>query len=98
MLRGGGFQLYETPLLKYGLQIETLPQGICGTGDSFKMSHTAHTYNVVDMEACSLAFITQKENIPFLGLKYISDSAAADNWNELVHKAAAAFGTFLFAV
>lgn len=98
MLRGGGFQLDETPLLKFGLQIETLPQGICGTGDSFEMNHTAHIYNVVDMEACPLAFITQKENIPFLCLKYISDGAAADDWNELVHKAAAAFCTFLFAV
>ncbi len=104
-VRGLGFQLYETPLsgidplLKYGLQIEGLPHGICGTGDNFEMSHTATDYNVVDMEAYPLALIAMQENIPFLCLKYISDGAngdAADDWNELVHKAAVAFRELLF--
>jgi adenosylhomocysteine nucleosidase len=105
-VRGLGFQLYETPLsgiapvLEYGLQINGLPQGICGTGDSFEMNHDATDYTVVDMEAYPLALIAQKENIPFLCLKYISDGAngdAADDWNELVHKAAVAFRELLFA-
>ncbi len=105
-VRGLGFQLYETPLsgiepvLKYGLQIDDLPQGICGTGDSFEMNHAVTDYTVVDMEAYPLALIAQKENIPFLCLKYISDGAngdAADDWNELVHKAAVAFRKLLFA-
>ncbi|TWI81659.1 adenosylhomocysteine nucleosidase [Lacibacter cauensis] len=104
-VRGLGFQLYETPLsgidpvLQYGLQIKGLPQGICGTGDSFEMNHDVIAYTVVDMEAYPLALIAQKENIPFLCLKYISDGAdgsAADDWNELVHKAAVAFRTLLF--
>ncbi len=104
-VRGLGFQLYETPLsgidpvLKYGLQMEGLPQGICGTGDSFEMNHDVTAYTVVDMEAYPLALIAQKENIPFLCLKYISDGAdgsAADDWNELVHKAAVAFRELLF--
>lgn len=102
---GLGFQLYETPLsgvdplLQYGLQIEGLPHGVCGTGDNFEMSHTAKDYNVVDMEAYPLALIAMQENIPFLCLKYISDGAngdAADDWNELVHKAAVAFRKLLF--
>lgn len=105
-VRGLGFQLYETPLsgiapvLEYGLQINGLPQGICGTGDSFEMNHDVTDYTVVDMEAYPLALIAQKENIPFLCLKYISDGAngdAADDWNELVHKAAVAFRELLFA-
>ena len=92
-VRGLGFQLYETPLsgidpvLQYGLQMVGLPQGICGTGDSFEMNHDVTAYTVVDMEAYPLALIAQKENIPFLCLKYISDGAdgsAADDWNELV--------------
>lgn len=104
-VRGLGFQLYETPLsgiapvLEYGLQINGLPQGICGTGDSFEMNHDVADYTVVDMEAYPLALIAQKENIPFLCLKYISDGAngdAADDWNELVHKAAVAFRGVLF--
>lgn len=106
-VRGLGFQLYETPfsgvdpVLQYGLQINAVPQAICGTGDSFEMNHTVTEYNVVDMEAYPLALIAQKENIPFLCLKYISDGAdgsAADDWNELVHKAAMAFRKLLFAV
>jgi adenosylhomocysteine nucleosidase len=105
-VRGLGFQLYETPLsgidplLQYGLQIDGLPQGICGTGDSFEMNHAVTDYTVVEMEAYPLALIAQKENIPFLCLKYISDGAdgsAADDWNELVHKAAVAFRELLFA-
>lgn len=104
-VRGLGFQLYETPLsgiapvLEYGLQINALPQGICGTGDSFEMNHDVTDYTVVEMEAYPLALIAQKENIPFLCLKYISDGAngdAADDWNELVHKAAVAFRELLF--
>ena len=104
-VRGLGFQLYETPLsgidplLQYGIRLDGLLQGICGTGDNFEMSHTATDYNVVDMEAYPLALIAMQENIPFLCLKYISDGAdgdAADDWNELVHKAAVAFRKLLF--
>lgn len=100
-VRGLGYALYETPfsgvssLLQYGLKIENLPQGICGTGDNFEMSHKETKYNVVDMEAYALATIAMKENIPFVCLKYISDGAddnAADDWVASVHNAALSFG------
>ncbi|MGX7689763.1 5'-methylthioadenosine/S-adenosylhomocysteine nucleosidase family protein [Flectobacillus roseus] len=103
-VRGLGFQLYETPLsgvpplLEYGLEMEGLKLGICGTGDSFEMGHAETIYNVVDMEAYALALIAQKENIPFLCLKYISDGAddnAAEDWTEQVHKAAVSYGKLL---
>lgn len=103
-VRGLGFALYETPLsglpvmLEYGLELEGLRQGICGTGDSFEMAHADSIYNVVDMEAYALAMIAMKENIPFLSLKYISDGAddnAAEDWNVQVHLAAAAYGRIL---
>lgn len=103
-VRGLGFELYETPLsgmpplLEYGLEMEGLKLGICGTGDSFEMGHSETIYNVVDMEAYSLALIAMKENIPFLCLKYISDGAddnAAEDWTEQVHKAAVAYGKLL---
>lgn len=99
-VRGLGFALYETPLsglpvvLEYGLTMEGLPAGICGTGDSFEMGHQTTIYDVVDMEAYALAMIAMKENIPFLCLKYISDGAddqAAEDWNVQVHHAAMAF-------
>lgn len=104
-VRGLGYELYETPFstepiaLEYGLCAEGLPQGICGTGDNFEMSHSAKVYNVVDMEAFALAHVAKKENIPFLCLKYISDGAdggAADDWAIQVHKAAEALRKVLF--
>lgn len=103
-VRGLGYELYETPLsglsplLEYGLQMEGVPEGICGTGDNFEMGHTATAYNVVDMEGYALAMIAMKENIPFLCLKYISDGAdgnAADDWMVQVHRAAVAYGKLL---
>lgn len=103
-VRGLGFELYETPLsgnptlLKYGLAMDGLPEGICGTGDNFEMSHAEKLYDVVDMEGYALALIAKKEDIPFLSLKYISDGAddnAAEDWTVLVHKAAVAFGEIL---
>lgn len=103
-VRGLGFPLYETPLsglptvLSYGLPMEGLPEGICGTGDSFEMSHATTIYNVVDMEAYALALVAMREQIPFLCLKYISDGAdgnAADDWTVQVHNAAVAFGNIL---
>ncbi|WP_153798914.1 5'-methylthioadenosine/S-adenosylhomocysteine nucleosidase family protein [Foetidibacter luteolus] len=99
-VRGLGFKKYETPLsgvapvLQYGLTIDGFEQGICGTGDSFEMAHSASDYNIIDMEAYPLALIAMKEQIPFLCLKYISDGAdgmAADDWAVQVHNAAAAF-------
>jgi len=104
---GLGFKKYETPLsgqeplLSYGISLNELPQGICGTGDSFEMAHTTDDYDVLDMEAYPLALIAMKENIPFLCMKYISDGAdgmAADDWLVQVHNAAAAFKKILRTV
>ncbi len=104
-VRGMGYQLYETPLshipviLEYGMNLSELPQGICGSGDTFEMNHLGDDYNLVDMEAYALALISMKENIPFLCLKYVSDGAdglAADDWPLHVHKAAEAFTYVLF--
>lgn len=94
-----GCELYETPfsntkpILKYGIRVHGVQEGICGTGDSFEVSHNTSDYNIVDMEAYPLAYIAKKEDIPFLCLKYISDGAddnAAEDWNITVKKAAEA--------
>lgn len=99
-----GYERYETPLsglppvLEYGLSMDGLQEGICGTGDNFEIAHAATEYNVVDMEAYALALVAMKEDIPFLCLKYISDGAdgnAATDWTVQVHRAAVAFGKVL---
>ena len=103
--RGLGFKKFETPLsgipviLENGIKVDKLKEGICGTGDSFETNHINTEYNVIDMEAYSLALISMKENIPFLCLKYISDDAgdgAADDWSVQVHLASKAFKKLLF--
>ena len=105
-VRAMGYAKYETPLsniepvLNYGIAIEHLPHGICGTGDNFEVNHSNTEYNVIDMEAYSLALIAMKEQIPFLCLKYISDGAdgsATESWPVQVHKAAEAFSKILFS-
>ncbi|MDA3614554.1 5'-methylthioadenosine/S-adenosylhomocysteine nucleosidase family protein [Polluticaenibacter yanchengensis] len=97
-----GFAKYETPysdqpiILDNGLNIGNLPLGICGTGDNFETTHQQNIYNVIDMEAFSLASIARKENIPFLSIKYISDGAdgnAAEDWSKMVHLAGQALRT-----
>lgn len=94
-----GCEKYVTPfsdepsILNYGILADGFSEGVCGTGDSFETSHSETIYSVVDMEAYSLACIAQKEGIPFLCLKYISDGAddnAADDWPQTIKLAAEA--------
>lgn len=100
-VRGLGYAHFETPLsgippvLDYGIGLEGLPLGTCGTGDLFETGLSQQPYDVVDMEAYALALTAFKEGIPFLCLKYISDGAddtAAEDWTVQVHRAAAAYG------
>ncbi len=105
-VRGLGYALYETPfsgipaILEYGLKLEGLSEGICGTGDSFEMNHMTTAYHVVDMEAYPLAIVAMKEKIPFLCLKYISDGAdgsSAEDWPVQIHKASNIFRDLLLS-
>ncbi|KUG11504.1 nucleosidase [Elizabethkingia sp. HvH-WGS333] len=91
-----GIEKFKTPfsdddvVLDYGIDIDNLPKGICGTGDSFETEHNTDLYNVLDMEAYALALIAKREQIPFLCLKYISDGAnddAVEDWTQEVNKA-----------
>lgn len=94
-----GIPLYQTPFsddpveISYGKTIESLPTGVCGTGDNFDTSEQAERFDVVEMEAYALALICQREKIPFLCLKYVSDGADGDgagDWNESLHRTAEA--------
>lgn len=95
-----GFEKFQTPfdnrpwLLEYGLTAPGLPATTCGSGDCFEVNHNSDAYHVVDMEAFSIAWLAQQEQIPFLCLKYISDGAdgaAAEEWPVAVHHAASTF-------
>jgi len=64
---GLGFQPYETPfstmkpVLEYGIKLQGLPEGICGTGDNFETNHFTTDYNVIDMEAYALLLLRRKK-------------------------------------
>jgi adenosylhomocysteine nucleosidase len=52
-------------LLEYGITLPGLPQGICGSGDTFEMNHFCNDYNVIDMEGYALALTAMKERYSF---------------------------------
>ena len=92
-----GFSIGETPfsnepvLLEHGRKLTSLPHGICGSGDSFDISHNIQRYDVADMEAFALAWICKQEEIDFVCLKYISDGAngnAPKDWSISLKNAA----------
>jgi len=92
-----GFDIFKTPysadeiVLAAGLKAPDMLQGTCGSGDNFETNHNHHSYNVVDMEAYSLALVCQREQVPFLCLKYITDGAddsASNDWQTSLHKVA----------
>ncbi len=92
-----GFEMYKTPFsdtpvtIHYGRRAEIFPEGVCGTGDNFAATEQSADFDVVDMEAYALAYICQKESVPFLCLKYISDGAdgnAEEDWNAALHRTA----------
>lgn len=92
-----GFSKWQTPFsadpvrIDYGRAVNGFIQGVCGTGDNFDASDAAAEFDAVDMEAFALALICQRENVPFLCLKYISDGAdgeAHKDWNAALHHAA----------
>lgn len=94
-----GFGAFQTPFsddpseIEYGHQVKKLLTGSCGSGDNFDTSEAAAQFDVVDMEAYALALIAQRENVPFLCLKYVSDGAdddAGQDWETALQNTARA--------
>lgn len=92
-----GFPKWQTPFssdpvtIQHGMSVDGFTQAICGTGDNFDATEAAGHFDVVDMEGYALALICQRENIPFLCLKYVSDGAddnAQVDFMEALHHAA----------
>ncbi len=74
--------------------VATLPEGVCGSGDSFETRGATLACDVLDMEAYALAKVCWLENARFTCVKYITDGAdhtAAQDWEANLPKAAAQF-------
>lgn len=92
-----GFEKFQTPfssdpvIIDHGVYATGFAEGLCGSGDNFDASAGSDDFDVVDMEAYALALICQRESIPFMCLKYVSDGAdgeAHKDWNAALHHAA----------
>ena len=95
-----GFALGETPfedtplLLEFTSLFDSLPAGLCGSGDSFETGVARLHCEVIDMEAYALAKVCHREGAAFACAKYITDGAdhaAAGDWQSNLPRAAAAF-------
>jgi adenosylhomocysteine nucleosidase len=92
-----GFDLGQTPFeedthLTGSLAIPGMKHATCFTGDSFVTErHPELSFEVIDMEAYSLAKTCLHHNTEFIALKFITDGAdgqAAQDWPEALNMAA----------
>jgi adenosylhomocysteine nucleosidase len=99
-VRALGFAYGVTPFDDLPAQLEfpaafpALPQGLCGSGDSFATGEALMHCEVVDMEAYAYAKVCRVEGARFACAKYITDGAdhaAASDWSANLALAAAAF-------
>src|ERR1700678_1383931 len=97
---GLGFALGVTPYddappcLRFERIFDHLPSAVCGSGDSFATLPTSMDCAVVDMEAYPRAKSAWCKKAQFACAKYVSDGAdhaAADDWQQNLHKAADEF-------
>lgn len=95
-----GFARGSTPFEELPAELEFppvfphLPEGLCGSGDSFETGAAKLHCEVIDMEAYALAKVCYLEGAPFACAKYITDGAdhaAARDWESNLRHAAAAF-------
>lgn len=87
-----GFAVGVTPMdqfLPHEIDLEpyfnNLPQGVCGTGDSFETGQPKVACNLVDMEGYALAKVCRKLDVRLISIKYITDGAndtAHLDWEE----------------
>jgi len=97
---GLGFEIGVTPfedvppVLQFPRRFPHLPQGVCGSGDSFVMSALAASFDVLDMEAYALAKVCWLEGAAFTAVKFVTDGAdhaAGNDWQSNLHRAADLF-------
>jgi len=82
------------PQLEFPVAFPWLPQGLCGSGDSFATGESALHCEVVDMEAYAYAKVCVVEGASFACAKFITDGADHDahkDWSQNLKAAATAF-------
>jgi adenosylhomocysteine nucleosidase len=82
------------PMLEFGPRFPSLPDAVCGSGDSFATRAHDDACDVVDMEAYALAKACRLAGAEFACAKFVSDGAdedAAAHWQENVAGAAGEF-------
>jgi adenosylhomocysteine nucleosidase len=99
-VRALGFAYGVTPFedvpaeLEFAPLFSELPQGLCGSGDSFATGESLMHCEVVDMEAYAYAKVCWFAGAQFACAKYITDGAdhaAAGDWSGNLPAAAAGF-------
>ena len=97
---GLGFPVGVTPVeegsheIGFPAEFIGLPEGVCGTGDSFEMGAPRLPCDVIDMEAYAFAKACRHEGARFACAKYITDGAdhaAAGDWRANVKHAPVEF-------
>lgn len=91
-----GFTPFENlpPQLEFPVAFPALPQGLCGSGDSFATGESVLHCEVVDMEAYAYAKVCVVEGASFACAKFITDGAdhdARQDWSQNLKAAASAF-------
>jgi len=95
-----GFALGHTPFedlpaeLQFPPVFTHLPEGLCGSGDSFETGAARLHCEVVDMEAYALAKVCRREQVGFAAAKFVTDggdASAHQDWSANLPLAAAAF-------
>jgi adenosylhomocysteine nucleosidase len=90
------FDSIQKPIFDYGTTSGHHALAICGTGDSFECDENLvfpsedKPWDLVDMEAFSIAKVAHHFKIPFICIKYISDGAtpeAKTDWETYLKKA-----------
>ena len=82
------------PRLEFPALFAKLPQGVCGSGDSFVMAQGVTECDVVDMEGYALAKVCWMERVAFTSVKYVTDGAdhaAGQDWQSNLKLAADQF-------
>ena len=95
-----GFEYGVTPFDELPAEIEfpvafpELPQGLCGSGDSFATGESVMHCDIVDMEAYAYAKVCRLEGASFACAKFVTDGADSNahlDWAQNLAAAANAF-------